>query len=84
MGTAQIRPWKYDNTIREYFVETETKQTIKESEMIKRTETADLGESFLHWPCCLTQPCSLCQTFNTRFTNATMVIVTGASCGWTT
>ncbi|CAK9057365.1 unnamed protein product [Durusdinium trenchii] len=44
--TALIRPWKYNPDIKEYFVETVTKQTIKQSEMRKRTEITDLGEPF--------------------------------------
>lgn len=40
------RPWKYNPDIKEYFVETVTKQTIKQSEMRKRTEITDLGEPF--------------------------------------
>lgn len=38
------RPWKYDSRIKEYFVELETKQTIRESELRKRTEISDLGD----------------------------------------
>ena len=42
------RKWKYDNSVKEYFVETSTKQTIKHSELMKRVETMDCADAQLH------------------------------------
>ena len=39
------RSWKYDNKVREFFVETSTKQTIRQSELLKQSEIQDRGES---------------------------------------
>ena len=39
--------WKYNANIREYFVETETKQSIKQSELRRQQEISDLGETYL-------------------------------------
>ncbi|CAL1142065.1 unnamed protein product [Cladocopium goreaui] len=41
---ALVRQWKYNPNIREYFVETETKQTIKQSELRKQQEISDCGD----------------------------------------
>ena len=38
------RNWKYDNKVKEYFIETSTKQTIRQSELQRRTEISDRGE----------------------------------------
>ena len=48
LPTPIARSWKYDTSVREYFVETCTKQTIKNTEMSKKQEIADGGESLLH------------------------------------
>lgn len=42
--------WKYNANVREYFVETETKQTVKQSELRKQQELCDLGETYLNLP----------------------------------
>ena len=39
------RAWKYDAAVKEYFVETSTKQTIRQSELLKRQETHEAGEA---------------------------------------
>ena len=38
--------WKYNTNVKEYFVETETKQTIKASELRRKQEICDMGEPF--------------------------------------
>ncbi|CAK9087108.1 unnamed protein product [Durusdinium trenchii] len=35
---ALVRAWKYDSSVKEYFVETSTKQTIRQSEILRRQE----------------------------------------------
>lgn len=40
--------WKYDTSVREYFVETTTKQTIKQSELLRQQEVSDLGDTLQH------------------------------------
>jgi len=40
------RSWKYDTSVQEFFVETTTKQTIKQSELRKQQEISDLGDTF--------------------------------------
>lgn len=40
--------WKYDTAIKEFFVETTTKQTLKLSELRKKTEISDLGAPLWH------------------------------------
>lgn len=40
--------WKYDTSIKEFFVETSTKQTLKLSELRKKTEISDLGDPLWH------------------------------------
>ena len=42
------RKWKYDPSVLEYFVETSTKQTIKQSEVLRRQEIIDKGAAQLH------------------------------------
>ena len=39
-----LSKWKYNSSILEYFVETSTKQVIKQSELLKRHENT-------HWRC---------------------------------
>ena len=39
------RRWKYDTEVKEYFVETSTKQTIRNTELYKRHETCDAGDA---------------------------------------
>ncbi|CAK9067189.1 unnamed protein product [Durusdinium trenchii] len=41
---ALVRSWKYDTNVKEYFVETSTKQTIRSSEMHKQQEICDAGD----------------------------------------
>ncbi|CAK9111943.1 Uncharacterized protein SCF082_LOCUS51918 [Durusdinium trenchii] len=41
-------PWKYDNSIMEYFVEDECKSLLKRSEMLKETETTEKEVRDLH------------------------------------
>ena len=48
MPHAPARVWKYDSSVKEYFVETNTKQTIRVSETHKRTEIEDKGDLRLH------------------------------------
>lgn len=40
--------WKYDTSVREFFVETTTKQTIKQSELLRQQEVSDLGDTLQH------------------------------------
>jgi hypothetical protein len=44
-----FRSWKYNNRVKEYFVETGTKQTVRQTEMQKRTEASDQGEPGQHY-----------------------------------
>ena len=39
------RRWKYDTEVREYFVETSTKQTIRNTELYKRQDVCDAGDA---------------------------------------
>ena len=39
------RPWKYNSAVNEYFVETSTKQTIRQTELQRQQEVVDKGES---------------------------------------
>ena len=46
---SSVRSWKYNNRVKEYFVETSTKQTLRQSELLKRSEVSDQGEPWQHY-----------------------------------
>ena len=42
------RAWKYNTAVSEYFVETSTKQTIRQTELQKQQELVDVSDSRQH------------------------------------
>ena len=42
--------WKYDSAVREFFVETCTKQTIRQTELQKQQEVVDASDTLQHHP----------------------------------
>ena len=55
-----LSKWKYNSSILEYFVETSTKQVIKQSELLKRHENTHIGDAWLQ-----EAPTRMCVSENT-------------------
>lgn len=49
MSQTLGRPWKFNHEIEEFFVEDETRITLRKSDVTKRTETTELDDSLLHF-----------------------------------